>query len=123
MTGKRKNDCKHCDWMSLRYYKTHTRKNEKNHHKFKDTHRHAPGSLCTTVCRSGYDKNDCMETAFLLTELRNSTTKLTEKKKKGQCLRFEFSQQTFEDHHLGCDAMQCGRYVLAFHRNPLIHQT
>jgi len=54
-------------------------------------------------------------------ELRNSTTKL--KKEEEQCLRLEFSQQTFEDHRLGCNAMQWGRYALTFQRNRLIHQT
>jgi hypothetical protein len=47
---KRNQDCKHCGWITLRYYITHTRKNEKNHHKFKDTDRHTTESLCTTAC-------------------------------------------------------------------------
>ena len=61
------------------------------------------------------------DTQAQVTELRNSTTEL--KKEKEPCLTLEFSPQTFEDHLLGCSAMQWGRYALTFQRNLLIHQT
>ena len=47
--GKRNEDCKHCGWITLRYYIIQTRKNEKNHHKLKDTDRLMCNSLLNWI--------------------------------------------------------------------------